>query len=55
MLFFLQVYVFALIVDEEVTLLIIPGHAGGQGYDPPPPQPLDPIVITYKVYVVDLP
>ncbi len=24
----------------------IPEHAGGQGFDPPPPQPLDPIVIT---------
>ena len=22
----------------------IPGHAGGQGYEPPPPRPSDPIV-----------
>ncbi len=33
--------------------IVIPGHAGGQGYEPP--QPPDPIVVTYKLYVVDPP
>ncbi len=34
--------------------IVIPGHAGGQGYEPPP-QPPDPIVVTYELYVVDPP
>ncbi len=32
----------------------IPGHAGGQGYDPPP-QPPVPIVVTYELYVTRSP
>ena len=27
----------------------IPGHAGGQGYEQPPPQPTDSIVVKFKL------
>ena len=32
---------------------VIPGHAGGQGYDPL--QPPDPMVVMYELYVVETP